>query len=258
VPALTRDSAPETFGIAPQGVGPVERRNLAIIANLISHVAAQEMANTVKDWFVRTPLQEYIRSDGALFRDFVLDGEYSFDLAVPADKFAVASVDPLETYFQAHELFESTLEATPITITRTEIYGMLSILMKQIPVLVGQAANWGQLLTVCSQTAGKNNDPIGIVLAELEGPPVDYDRSRATFSLRLTNRLAELQGLSRAMVIPPAKGISMYRERARGNAEGGLGASQAPCPRCVTRSEWPDSLRCSCRSTRRRARTAMA
>lgn len=48
----------------------------------------------------------------------------------------VASVEPLESYFEAHELFESTHEAKPILITRKEIYGMLSILMKNIPVIV--------------------------------------------------------------------------------------------------------------------------
>lgn len=48
----------------------------------------------------------------------------------------VADVEPLEGYFQAHEMLESTLEAKPISITRNEIYGTLSILMRQIPVLV--------------------------------------------------------------------------------------------------------------------------
>jgi Ras GTPase-activating-like protein IQGAP2/3 len=48
----------------------------------------------------------------------------------------VASVEPLESYFEAHELLESTHEAKPILITRKEIYGMLSVLMKNIPVLV--------------------------------------------------------------------------------------------------------------------------
>lgn len=43
------------------------------------------------------------------------------------------------------------------------------------------------------QTAGKANDPIATALQELEGPPIDYDRSKVTVSLRLTNRLAELQ-----------------------------------------------------------------
>ena len=43
------------------------------------------------------------------------------------------------------------------------------------------------------ETAGKANDPIETALQELEGPPIDYDRSKATVSLRLTNRLAELQ-----------------------------------------------------------------
>ena len=33
------------------------------------------------------------------------------------------------------------------------------------------------------------------VLDELEGPPIDYDRSKTPVCLRLTNRLAELQGI---------------------------------------------------------------
>jgi Ras GTPase-activating-like protein IQGAP2/3 len=48
----------------------------------------------------------------------------------------VADVEPLEGYFQAHAMLESTLEAKPISITRNEIYGMLSILMRHIPIIV--------------------------------------------------------------------------------------------------------------------------
>ena len=48
----------------------------------------------------------------------------------------VADVEPLEGYFQAHAMLESTLEAKPISITRTEIYGMLSILMRHVPIIV--------------------------------------------------------------------------------------------------------------------------
>ena len=51
----------------------------------------------------------------------------------------MASVEALETFFEAHELFDSTLEAKPIEITRQEIYGTLSVLMKHIPVLVSSA-----------------------------------------------------------------------------------------------------------------------
>jgi Ras GTPase-activating-like protein IQGAP2/3 len=49
---------------------------------------------------------------------------------------AVADVEPLEGYFQAHAMLESTLEAKPISITRNEIYGMLSILMRHVPIIV--------------------------------------------------------------------------------------------------------------------------
>ena len=106
----------------------------------------------------------------------------------------MASVDPLEAHFEAHELFESTLEATPISITRSEIYGTLSILIKRIPVLVSDVLLSYLVLRLLSKTAKKPRDPIAAVLAELEGPPIDFDRSKATVSLRLTNRLAELQG----------------------------------------------------------------
>lgn len=34
------------------------------------------------------------------------------------------------------------------------------------------------------------------VVEELEGPPIDYDKSKNTVTLRLTNRLAELEGES--------------------------------------------------------------
>jgi Ras GTPase-activating-like protein IQGAP2/3 len=113
----------------------VQRKNLAAIANLIVHVATQDFSSN-NDWFVRTPLQEYIRSDGLAFRDWVMDGERDNE----AELTPVAAVDPLESYFQAHELFESTTEAKPIMITRTEIYGMLSVLIKHTKTLVSLQA----------------------------------------------------------------------------------------------------------------------
>jgi Ras GTPase-activating-like protein IQGAP2/3 len=54
-------------------IGPVQRRNLAAIANLITHVAEQDFVST-NDHFVRTPLREYIKAEGPNFRDWVLDG----------------------------------------------------------------------------------------------------------------------------------------------------------------------------------------
>jgi Ras GTPase-activating-like protein IQGAP2/3 len=58
-----------------QPIGPVERRNLAAVANLLTHVAAQEDPNSLKDRFVRVPLQEYIKSEGPIFRDWIMDGK---------------------------------------------------------------------------------------------------------------------------------------------------------------------------------------
>jgi Ras GTPase-activating-like protein IQGAP2/3 len=55
----------------------MQRRNLAAIANLITHVATQDFIS-VQDWFVRTPLQEYIRSDGIPFRDWVMEGVFYY------------------------------------------------------------------------------------------------------------------------------------------------------------------------------------
>ncbi len=48
----------------------------------------------------------------------------------------VASVEPLESYFEAHELFDSTMEAKPVVITRNEVYGMLGVLMRNTPAIV--------------------------------------------------------------------------------------------------------------------------
>ena len=120
---LTDSSAPEVFGIQSESgpIGPLQRRNLNCIANLINHVAAQDFTSTNVDHFVRTPLREYIRSEGAMFHDWIMD---------------VASVEPLETYFGADELLENTVEAKPIMITRSEIYGSLSVLLKNVGVLV--------------------------------------------------------------------------------------------------------------------------
>lgn len=148
--------APETYDIADD-VNPVQRRNLQQIANLLQHIATQDFSRNDRDRLVRVPLYEYISSAGQRVGDWILD---------------VAEVD-----FHVHEMLESTSEATPISITRTDIYGLLGILMRNQPAL----------------TAGKPGDPIVDVLAELEGPPIDYDRGKNTVRVRLTNRLATLQ-----------------------------------------------------------------
>jgi Ras GTPase-activating-like protein IQGAP2/3 len=57
-------------------IGPVQRRNLAAIANLITHVAEQDHMG-LHDHFVRTPLKQFIQSEGPAFKDWVLDGESS-------------------------------------------------------------------------------------------------------------------------------------------------------------------------------------
>ncbi|WWC90034.1 uncharacterized protein L201_004964 [Kwoniella dendrophila CBS 6074] len=151
--------APEQYGLAPDGVGPQERRNLAEIANLATHVAGQQYTDTPDQRLVRTPLDAFINASAMPFREWILD---------------VADVEHAEGQFHAHELFESTIEAKPIKITRSDIYGTLSALIQNIPVI----------------TAGNKNDPIQGILRELEGPPIDYDKSKNTVSLRLTNRLA--------------------------------------------------------------------
>jgi hypothetical protein len=56
-------------------IGPVQRRNLASIANLITHVASPE-APSDQDHFVRTPLGEFIRVEQTHFQDWVLDSEF--------------------------------------------------------------------------------------------------------------------------------------------------------------------------------------
>lgn len=58
-----------------QPIGQVERRNLAAVANLLTHVAAQDDPSSLKDRFVRVPLQEYIKSEGPIFRDWIMDGK---------------------------------------------------------------------------------------------------------------------------------------------------------------------------------------
>ncbi|WVR05248.1 hypothetical protein IAU60_002260 [Kwoniella sp. DSM 27419] len=151
--------APEQYGIAPDGVGPLERRNLAEIANLVTHVAGQQYTNTPDQRLIRTPLEAFIAASAIPFREWILD---------------VADVEHAEGQFHAHELFESTIEAKPIKITRNDIYGMLSTLIQQSAVI----------------TSGNKKDPIDSILRELEGPPIDYDRSKNTVNLRLTNRLS--------------------------------------------------------------------
>ncbi|WWC69466.1 uncharacterized protein I206_103406 [Kwoniella pini CBS 10737] len=150
--------APEQYGLAPDGVGPQERRNLAEIANLVTHVAGQQYTDTPEQRLVRTPLEAFISASAMPFREWILD---------------VADVEHAEGQFHAHELFESTIEAKPIKITRNDIYGTLSALIHNVAVI----------------TAGTKNDPISAILRELEGAPIDYDRSKNTVTLRLTNRL---------------------------------------------------------------------
>lgn len=151
--------APEQFGMAPDGVGAVERRNLSELANLLTHVAGQGYTDTPDQRLIRTPLEAFITAMAFPFREWLLD---------------VANVEHAEGHFHAHELFESTIEAKPIKITRKDIYGMLSALIQHVDVL----------------THGSKNDPIVPILEELEGPPIDYDKSKNQVNLRLTNRLA--------------------------------------------------------------------
>ncbi|KAL7423921.1 iqgap-related protein [Cryptotrichosporon argae] len=148
--------APETYGVV-DAVDPMQRRNLAAIAGLLDHVANQDYEPAGADRLVRVPLFDYIKAEGKIFGDWILD---------------VAEVD-----FQLQELLESTSEATPIDITRNDIYGTLSVLLRHQQVLTGK----------------KPTDPIARVLEELEGPPIEYDKSKTTVNLRLTNRLAELR-----------------------------------------------------------------
>ena len=75
-------------------------------------------------------------------------------------------------------------------ITRKEIYGTLSVLIRNTSVLVRCCC---RKAGTDEQTSGKANDPITGALEELEGPPVDYDKSNTPVRLRLTNRLAELK-----------------------------------------------------------------
>nr|KIR50475.1 IQ domain-containing GTPase activating protein [Cryptococcus bacillisporus CA1280] len=151
--------APEQFGMAPDGVGAVERRNLSELANLLTHVAGQGYTDTPDQRLIRTPLEAFITAMAFPFREWLLD---------------VANVEHAEGHFHAHELFESTIEAKPIKITRKGIYGMLSALIQHVDVL----------------THGSKKDPIVPILEELEGPPIDYDKSKNQVNLRLTNRLA--------------------------------------------------------------------
>ncbi|AFR93269.2 IQ domain-containing protein containing GTPase activating protein [Cryptococcus neoformans C23] len=151
--------APEQFGMAPDGVGAVERRNLSELANLLTHVAGQAYTDTPDQRLMRTPLEAFITAMALPFREWLLD---------------VADVEHAEGHFHAHELFESTIEAKPIKITRKDIYGMLSALIQHVDVL----------------THGSKKDPIVPILEELEGPPIDYDKSKNQVNLRLTNRLA--------------------------------------------------------------------
>jgi hypothetical protein len=50
-------------------------------------------------------------------------------------------VEPLETHFGADELLENTVQPQPIMITRSEIYGTLSILIKNLAALVSRQRN---------------------------------------------------------------------------------------------------------------------
>ena len=80
-------------------------------------------------------------------------------------------------------------------ITRAEIYETLTVLMKNVPVIVSAepAEDIRRAPQLNRQAPGKVRDPLAAVLEELEGPPIEYDRSKTTVTLRLTNRLAELE-----------------------------------------------------------------
>jgi Ras GTPase-activating-like protein IQGAP2/3 len=116
IPALV---APETYDIV-DSVNPVQRRNLSCIATLLGYVAGQDFAK--RDRLVQVPLNEYIRAEGYNMGDWILD---------------VAEVD-----FQVQDLLESTTEATPISITRNDIYGLLGILIRNSATLVSDSRSY--------------------------------------------------------------------------------------------------------------------
>lgn len=68
-------SAPEQFGMAPDGVGAVERRNLSELANLLTHVAGQGYTDTPDQRLIRTPLEAFITAMAFPFREWLLDGK---------------------------------------------------------------------------------------------------------------------------------------------------------------------------------------
>jgi Ras GTPase-activating-like protein IQGAP2/3 len=161
--------APESFGIAPSGFGPTERKNLAAVANLITCIASPELAGLAgaKDRFVRVPLKEYIMKESMPFRDWIIEGERYERCWTDV---AVASVEPIEIYFEAHELFESTLEAKPIMITRTEIYGTLSVLMKHIPDLVSRWKPPGGRVLMVVRRVARLKIPLELYCRSSKGP----------------------------------------------------------------------------------------
>lgn len=77
-------------------------------------------------------------------------------------------------------------------ITRAEIYGTLAILIKNVPIIVSPPTT-GYVAALTRQAPGKTRDSLAAVLEELEGPPIDYDKSKTTVTVRLTNRLVELE-----------------------------------------------------------------
>ena len=180
-------STPEVFDIVPNTLSAQPRKNLAEISKMITQITTGEVFGNDAPWMVA--VEEYLRAAIKQLSDWFLD---------------VADVVDAETHYHAHEFLDVAVQPKPIYISPNEVYSMHSLLMKHLDALVCPlmfSDNFSY--TACHTQAPQRDDPLRVILHELDGVPnfrmdgetdeLHNARDRA-ITLELTNRFAVVEG----------------------------------------------------------------
>lgn len=135
--------APEGFDVIEKLVGPMQRKNLAEVAKMLSQIAAGKLFSEDNPYL--QPLNDYVTQASDRFTKWLL---------------AVVEVQDAELQFSADEFVDHTVPQRPVIyISPNEIYSMHLLVAQQV-----------------DHMAPMQEDPLRIVVAELGEPPVSNTR----------------------------------------------------------------------------------
>ncbi len=107
-------------------------------------------------------------------------------------------MDDAETHLHTQHLVEVGVEPKPVTVSRAEIYNVHGLLLRNQAAIVGRSDRpvLRAVLDSPATQMASPQDPIGVVLDELEGVPnVAYQEgANLPVTLVLTNRFANVRG----------------------------------------------------------------